>query len=52
MHLPGGVKNAPNSLFDKMLQFPRTKIYQVALLGLAERSQDASSKMALLPACH
>ena len=42
--LPGGAKNAPNSLFDKMLQFPRTKIYQVALLGLAERSQDASQK--------
>ena len=42
--LPGGVKNAPNSLFDKMLQYPKTKIYQAALLGLAERSQDASQK--------
>ena len=42
--LPGGAKNAPNSLFDKMLQFPRTKIYQVALLGLAARSQDARQK--------
>ena len=42
--LPGGAKNAPNSLFDKMLQFPRTKIYQAALLGLAARSQDAGQK--------
>ena len=42
--LPGGAKNAPNSLFDKMLQFPITKIYQAALLGLAARSQDARQK--------
>ena len=41
MHLPGRTKNVPDSLFEKMLQFPRTKIYQAALLGLAERSQDA-----------
>ena len=42
--LPGGAKNAPNSLFDKMLQYPRTKIYQAALFGLAARSQDARQK--------
>ena len=42
--LPGGAKNAPNSLFDKMLQYPRTRIYQSALLGLAARSQDARQK--------
>ncbi len=41
MGLPGRTKNVPNSLYDKMLQYPRTKIYQAALLGLAERSQDA-----------
>ena len=44
MHLPSRTKNVPDSLFDKMLQYPRTKIYQAALLGLAERSQDASQK--------
>ena len=41
MGLPGRTKNVPNSLYDKMLQHPRTKIYQAALLGLAERSEDA-----------
>ena len=41
MHLLGRTKNVPNNLFDKMLQFPRTKIYQAALLGLAERNEDA-----------
>ena len=40
MHLPGRTKNVPNSLFDKMLQYPRTKIYQAALFGLAERNED------------
>ena len=39
--LPGRAKNVPNSLFDKMLQYPRTKLYQAALLGLAGRSEDA-----------
>ena len=41
MHLPGRAKDVPERVFDKMLQFPRTKIYQAALLGLAERSQEA-----------
>ncbi len=41
MHLPDRTKNVPESLFEKMLRYPRTKIYQAALLGLAERSQDA-----------
>ena len=41
MHLPGGAKNIPMELLEKMLQFPGTEIYQAALLGLAERSQDA-----------
>ena len=44
MHLPGRTKNVPDSLFDKMLQYPRTEVYHAALLGLAERSQDARQK--------
>ncbi len=44
MNLPGRTKNVPNSLFDKMLQYPGTGGYQAALLGLAERSEDASQK--------
>ena len=44
MGLPGRTKNVPNSLFDRMLRYPRTKIYQAALLGLAARSQDARQK--------
>ncbi|MDE0466698.1 MAG: TlpA disulfide reductase family protein [Candidatus Poribacteria bacterium] len=42
--LPGGVKNVPNSLFDKMLQYPKTELHLLALLGFAERSEDASQK--------
>ena len=44
MSLPGGIKNVPNSLFDKMLQYPKTEAYLSALLGLAERSEDACQK--------
>ena len=44
MSLPGRTQNVPNSLFDKMLQYPRTEIYQAALLGLAERSEDVHQK--------
>ena len=44
MALPGRTKNVPNSLFDKMLRYPSTEIYHAALLGLAERSQDARQK--------
>ena len=40
MSLPGRTKNVPNSLFDKMLQYPRTEAYLTALLGLAERCAD------------
>ena len=42
MTLPGRTKNVPNSLFDQMLQYPGTEVYLTALLGLAERSEDAS----------
>ena len=42
--LPGGIKNVPNSLFDKMLQYPKTEAYLSALLGLAERSEEACQK--------
>ena len=44
MGLPGRAKNVPNSLFDKMLQYPKTENYLTALLGLAERSEDASQQ--------
>ncbi len=37
--LPGRAKNVPNSLFDKMLQYPKTKLYLSALLGLAQRNE-------------
>ena len=40
MTLPGRTKNVPNSLFDKMLQYPKTATYLSALLGLAARSED------------
>lgn len=43
-HLPGGVKNIPSSLFDKMLQYPNTELHLLALLGLAERSEEAPQK--------
>jgi len=42
--LPGGAKNVPSSLFNKMLQHPKTELHLLALLGLAERSEDASQK--------
>ena len=44
MKLPGRTKHVPSSLFDKILQYPRTEIYQAALFGLVERSEDASQK--------
>ncbi len=44
MDLPGRTKNVPGNLFDKMLQYPGTKIYQAALLGLADQSQEARQK--------
>ena len=44
MELPGREKNIPSSLFDKILQYPRTEVYQAALLGLAERSEDVHQK--------
>ena len=42
--LPGRAKNVPSRLFDRMLQYPGTKVYLSALLGLAQRSEDASQK--------
>ena len=42
--LPGHAKNVPSSLFDKILQHPRTEIYLAALFGLVERSEEASQK--------
>ena len=43
-HLPGGAKNVPSSLFDKMLQYSKTELHLLALLGLAEQSEEASQK--------
>ena len=43
-YLPGGVNNIPSSLFNKMFQYPKTQLHLLALLGLAERSEDASQK--------
>ncbi|MDE0485329.1 MAG: sigma-70 family RNA polymerase sigma factor [Candidatus Poribacteria bacterium] len=42
--LPGRAKNVPSSLFDKMLQYAKTELHLLALLGLAERSEEASQK--------
>ncbi len=42
--LRGGAQNIPNSLFDKMLQYRKTELHLLALLGLAERSEGASQK--------
>lgn len=44
MLLPGRAKNVPDSFFDKMLQYPKTELHLLALLGLAERSERASQK--------
>ncbi len=44
MRLPGGGKNVPNSLFDEMLQYPKTENYQSALLVLADRSENTRQK--------
>ncbi|MCY3739425.1 MAG: sigma-70 family RNA polymerase sigma factor [Candidatus Poribacteria bacterium] len=44
MRLPNRTKNVPNSLFDKILQHPRTEIYLAALFGLVERSEETSQK--------
>ena len=38
--LPGRAKNVPKDIFEKMLQFPGTKTYLIALLGLAEQNED------------
>ena len=39
--LPGDATNIPKGLLDKMLQFRGTKVYQSALFGLADQSQEA-----------
>ena len=44
MEFRGRAKNVPNSLFDKILQYPKTEVYLAALLGLAKRSEDASQQ--------
>ncbi len=44
MSLPGRAKNVPSSLFEQILQYPRTEIYLAALFGLVERSEETSQK--------
>ena len=44
MSLPGRAKNVPSSLFEQILQHPRTEIYLAALFGLVERSEETSQK--------
>ncbi|MCY3724176.1 MAG: TlpA disulfide reductase family protein [Candidatus Poribacteria bacterium] len=44
MRLPGDEKNVPNSLFDEMLQYPKTENYQTALFILAKRSENTLQK--------
>lgn len=44
MRLLGGAKNVPNSLFDEMLQYPKTENYHTALFGLAEQSENTRQK--------
>ena len=44
MSLPNRTKHVPNSLFDKMLRYPKTEVYLTALLGLAERSEGTASQ--------
>ena len=41
---PVAQRMSQTELFDKMLQYPRTEIYQAALLALAERSEDVPQK--------
>ena len=43
-NLSHDAENIPNSLFDKMLQYPRTRGFQIALLGFAEQSEDVRQK--------
>ncbi len=43
-HLPGGAKNVPKNIFDKMLKYPGTKTYLSALFGLAEQNEDEYQK--------
>lgn len=44
MELPGREKNVPSSVFDKILRYPKTEVYQAALFGLAERSESVHQK--------
>ena len=41
---PGGAKNVPKDIFDKMLKYPGTITYLIALLGLAEQNEDEYQK--------
>ena len=42
--IPGGAINVPQSLTDRILQYPKTEIYLATLMGLSESSETASEK--------
>ena len=42
--IPGGAINIPQSLVDRILQYPKTEVYLAALMGLSERSENAREK--------
>ncbi len=42
--ISGGAINVPQSLVDKILQYPKTEIYLAALMGLSERSENTREK--------
>lgn len=42
--IPGGAINVPQSLIDRILQYPKTEVYLAALMGLSERSENDSEK--------
>ena len=42
--IPGGAINVPQSLVDRIMQYPKTEIYLAALMGLSECSETASEK--------
>lgn len=42
--IPGGAINVPQSLVDRILQYPKTEVYIAALMGLSESSENALEK--------
>lgn len=42
--IPGGAVNIPQSLIDRILQYPKTEVYLAALMGLSESSEITREK--------